>query len=359
MDGVGAPTSPSTHTLRMRTRPRISLGRYAGAGLGFIAVFLFLAITEPIFLTWANWENIIRTQSPTLAIAVGMTVVVIAGGIDLSAGSIATAAGITLGLTIQAGWAWPLALVAALAMGAAMGGLNGLMIGRFRIPFFVVTLGTMSIYASEALLAANGETLSLFTEANFTPISDLANGSVGPIPTVGLVVLALCLATAWMLRYTNFGRSVYAIGSNDEAAQLNGVRLTRVTIGVYLVAGLAAAVGGIVLTGRLTSASPTADPNLVLSVIAGVLIGGTAFTGGDGGIFGTVLGVAFLGVIQNGLQLSDISSFWQGTVSGLILIGAVGLGVLGQHERMAASIRRLKRGGRSPVDVKDPDVVGE
>lgn len=354
MDGVDA----SEPTLRLRTRPRIALGRYSGAALGFVAVFIFLAVTEPIFLTWDNWQNIIRTQSATLAIAAGMTVVVIAGGIDLSAGSIAAAAGIALGLTIEHGWSWPLAVGAALALGAVMGGLNGFLIGRARIPFFVVTLGTMSIYASEALLAANGETISLFDASNFQPIADLINGEIGPIPTVGVLVIALCVATAWLLRYTNFGRSVYAIGSNEEAAQLNGVRMVRVTIGVYLIGGLAAAIGGIMLTGRLTSASPVADPNLVLTVIAGVLIGGTAFTGGDGGIFGTVLGVAFLGVIQNGLQLSDISAFWQGTVSGLILIGAVGLGVLGQHERMARSMRRI-RASWSPASPSDPDAPRE
>ncbi|WP_236262265.1 ABC transporter permease [Conexibacter woesei] len=318
-------------------------------------VFAFLAVTEPIFLTWDNWQNIIRTQSATLAIALGMTVVVISGGIDLSAGSIAAAAGMMLGLTVQAGWSWPMGVLAAIALGVAMGGVNGLLIGRLRVPFFVVTLGTMSVYQSEALLSSGGDTVSLFETASFMSLADLVNGNVGPIPTVGLIVMAMAVAMSLLLRRSTFGRSVFAVGSNEDAARLNGLRVPRTVLGVYVISGVAAAIGGIVLTGRLTSASPVADPNLVLAVIAGVLIGGTAFTGGDGGIFGTVLGVAFLGVIQNGLQLSDISSFWQGTVSGLILIGAVGLGVLGGHHRLRSTLQRLRDGVvREPRSAGDP-----
>jgi len=130
-----------------------------------------------------------------------------------------------------------------------------------------------------------------------------------------------------VLRYTTFGRRVYAVGSNRDAARNNGIEVARITLAVYTIAGLSAGAASIIQVGRLTGAGPTMDPTLLLTVIAAVLIGGTAYTGGEGGVGGTVVGVLFLGVIQNGLTLSDVSSFWRGTVNGLVLIAAVGLGV--------------------------------
>src|SRR5439155_1936336 len=151
----------------------------------------------------------------------------------------------------------------------------------------------------------------------------------------------LYLIGAFVLRYTAFGRAAYAVGANPEAARLTGIEVTGVLIAVYTIAGLTAGFAAIVSTGRLTAAGPQVDPNLMLNVIAAVLIGGTAFTGGDGGLLGTLIGVLFLGLIQNGLQLSSVSTFWQGTVSGVILIVAVGLGLLRDY-----GVRRRLRGLR-------------
>ena len=137
----------------------------------------------------------------------------------------------------------------------------------------------------------------------------------------------LALIAGGVLRYTGFGRSLFAVGSNAEAARLNGIDVTRVILATYAIAGLAAGLASVVQVGRLTGASPQADPTLLLTVIAAVLIGGTAYTGGEGGVLGTLVGVMFLGVVQNGLTLSNVSSFWHGTVSGAILIAAVALGV--------------------------------
>jgi ribose transport system permease protein len=226
------------------------------------------------------------------------------------------------------------------------------MIGTLRIPFFVVTLGTLSIYQSFALLLTSGETVSLFSYPRFNEIPKLINGSVGVIPTVLLLGGALYAIGAFVLHYTAFGRGVYAVGANSEAARLTGIKVPRVLIAVYTISGLSAGFAAIVETGRLTAAGPQVDPNLMLNVIAAVLIGGTAFTGGDGGLLGTIIGVLFLGLIQNGLQLSSVSTFWQGTVSGVILILAVGLGVLRDHSvraRLRGARRRRAAGGEEPA----------
>jgi ribose transport system permease protein len=326
---------------------RLTRGRYTGVLGGLIVVCIYLALTEPIFLHWDNWQNIIRTESVVLTLGIGMTFVVLTGGIDLSIASATVASGMILGITVQHGASWWVACLASIAFGLLLGLVNGIGIGILKIPFFVFTLGTLSIYQSIALLSTNGETISLFLYPRFNDIQTIANGTVGPFPTILLIAIGMYLVGAFVLHFTAFGRSVYAVGSNIEAARLTGVKVTLVLISVYAISGLTAGLGAIVQTGRLTGAGPQVDPNLLLTVIAAVLIGGTAFTGGDGGLLGTAIGGLFLGVIQNGLQLSNVSTFWQGTVSGLILISAVGLGVLrNSSARMWLARRRRVRGGQ-------------
>ena len=214
--------------------------------------------------------------------------------------------------------------------GALLGAINGVLISYFKISFFVVTLGTLSMFQSFSLIINDGASLSVFASAGFKPVNAFVNGNIGPFPIILIFDLALLLIAGGILRYTAFGRALYAIGSNAEAARLNGIDVRRVVLIVFIIAGLMAGLGSIVQVGRLTSASAEVDPTLLMTVLAAVLIGGTAFTGGEGGVFGTMIGVLFLGVVQNGLTLSGVSSFWQGMVSGGILILAVWLGGLRQ-----------------------------
>jgi ribose transport system permease protein len=345
---------PSQNRLRdIRALRRLSLGRYTGVLLGFAAIFTYLAITEPVFLTWGNWQNIIRSQAVVLTLGIGMTFVVLTGGIDLSIASATAGAAMLLGIVVRDGGSWWLGCLTAIAIGIAFGFANGAMIGILKIPFFVVTLGTLSVYQSIALLSTGGQTISLFTYQRFNEIPTLINGSVGPFPTVLLIGGALYAIGAFVLHYTAFGRAIYAVGANPEAARLTGINVGRLLIAVYLISGLTAGFAAVVQTGRLTAAGPQVDPNLLLNVIAAVLIGGTAFTGGDGGLLGTVIGVFFLGLIQNGLQLSSVSTFWQGTVSGSILILAVGLGVLrdyGVRSRLRSARRRRATAAEAPLE---------
>ena len=307
---------------------RLALGRYAGVLVALVVVCAYLAVTQEVFLTWDNFMNIAKSNSVVFVLALGATFVIISGGLDLSTVSAAAAAGMILGLTVDAGWSIAVALAATLLFGLFLGFLNGFMITRLRISYLVVTLGTLSIYQSFALVVYSGRTITVFGDPGFSVLSDFVNNDIGPFPILLVFDLVLLLIGGGILRYTGFGRSLFAVGSNREAARLNGIDVGRIVLVTYAIAGLAAGLASVVQVGRLTGASAQADPTLLLTVIAAVLIGGTTFTGGEGGVVGTLVGVLFLGVVQNGLTLSNVSSFWQGTVSGVILIAAVGLGVL-------------------------------
>jgi ribose transport system permease protein len=319
----GAGRRPSLGSLEA-----LSLGRYAGVIVALIVVAVVLTITQGTFLTWDNMKNIIAANSVILILGLGATFVVITAGIDLSTASLMTACSMMLAIAFKSGWALVPAIVLALAFGAAAGFGNGFLIAKGRISFLAVTLGALSIWQSFSLVVQEGQTVSVFSASAFKPIHELVTNDIGPIPLLLIFDVALILIFGGVLRYTTFGRSLFAIGSNEEAARLSGINVSRVLIAVYTIAGLAAGLACLVSVGRLTAGSPTPDPNLLLTVLAAVLIGGTSFTGGVGGVAGTAIGVVFLGVIQNGLTLSNVSSFWQGIVSGSILIIAVGLGVL-------------------------------
>jgi ribose transport system permease protein len=323
----------------------LSLGRYAGVIVALIVVAAVLTVTQSSFLTWDNMKNIIAANSVILILGLGATFVVITAGIDLSTASLMTACSMMLAIAFKSGWALVPAVVLALAFGAAAGWGNGFLIAKGRISFLAVTLGALSIWQSFSLVVQEGQTVSIFSATAFKPIHELVTNSIGPIPLLLIFDVALILIFGGVLRYTTFGRSLFAIGSNEEAARLSGINVSRVLILVYTIAGLAAGLACLVSVGRLTAGSPTPDPNLLLTVLAAVLIGGTSFTGGAGGVAGTAIGVVFLGVIQNGLTLSSVSSFWQGIVSGSILIIAVGLGVLREK---GWSIRRA-RGANAAV----------
>jgi ribose transport system permease protein len=305
----------------------VTVSRNAGVLVALVLACLYLSITEDVFLTWDNFTNIAKSNTVVFVLATGATFVVISAGIDLSAASSATAAGMILGLTLDAGWGIAVVLGATVLFGVLLGLVNGFLITKLRISFLVVTLGTLAIYQSFALVVNDGQTITVFGKPGFSFLSGFVNNDIGPFPILLVFDLVLALIAGGVLRHTGFGRALFAVGSNPEAARLNGIDVGRIVLATYGIAGLAAGLASIVQVGRLTSASPQADPSVLLTVVAAVLIGGTAYTGGEGGVLGTLIGVLFLGVVQNGLTLSDVSSFWQGTVSGVILIAAVALGV--------------------------------
>jgi len=322
--------APGRYTPPASPVVRIFQNRYAGALISLLLVGLFLTFTQPVFLSWPNLMNIVKSNSVVFVLSLGATYVVISGGVDLSVASATAATAMVFGLILQAGAPSVLAIPAALLFGALLGAINGFLIAYLRISFFVVTLGALSIFQSFALIVNDGTSVSVFSSPGFRLINNFVNGNIASVPYLLIFDLALLLIAGGILRYTTFGRALYAIGANPEAARLNGINVKIILLAVFVIAGFMAGLGSIVQVGRLTSASTEVDPTLLMTVLAAVLIGGTAFTGGEGGVLGTMVGVLFLGVIQNGLTLSGVSSFWQGMVSGFILILAVWLGGLRQ-----------------------------
>jgi ribose/xylose/arabinose/galactoside ABC-type transport system permease subunit len=323
-DTIEAPADVVAERPKKKFRvSRFSPGEHTGLLLAFAAVVIYFWSTQSIFMTWANITNLVSSNSVVLVLAIGATFVVISGGIDLSTASATTLAGMCLGFTLQDKASFVVGLIVVLLAGVGLGLLNGILIAWVRMSFLVVTLGTMTIYSSIAQVSHQGHTISVFSEPGFKPLMTFATGKVGSIPYIMIFDIALALIAGGVLRYTSYGRSLFAVGSNVEAARINGISVTRITLYTYVLAGLSAGVGALLQVGRLSGASATTDPTLMMAVLAAVLLGGTAFSGGEGGIFGTVIGVLFLGVITNGLTISQVSAFWQGTVNGGILLLAV------------------------------------
>lgn len=311
-----------------------SLTTYLGVGGVLIVASVLLAATQPTFGTFGNLIGILDTNASLLIVAVGLTFVLLVGGFDLSVGGMLALSGVGLALLIEAGVP-PYLAMAIILVGAAIVGLatNGLLIGRIGLSFFVVTLGTMSVFRGTALLLTNGESIGLY---NVPQVTQLGSGELVGIPISVWIALGVLVAALLVTRYSGFGRMLYAVGGNAEAARLSGINVRAVRAAAYTICAVLAALAGLIMAGRLASASPTAATGIELTAAAAVLLGGTSFAGGQGGMFGTLLGAMFLGVLANGLTISQVSSFWQGVVSGVVLIVAVLLDWL--------RIRREKRG---------------
>ena len=293
--------------------------RQLGTVIGLVGLCVLLTILTPHFLTVSNLLNITQQTAINALIAVGMTFVILSGGIDLSVGSIVALSGVVLGGALQTGLPLPGAIVLSLATGAACGIFNGLLITRGALPPFIATLGMMSIARGLALMYTDGRPISGF-DANFRAIS---TGSIVVIPAPVVLMLAVYAAAHFVLTHTTFGRYVYAIGGNEEATRLSGVRVSYYKTMVYALSGVTSAVAAVTLTARLNSAQPIAGIMYELDAIAATVIGGTSLLGGSGTVTGTLVGALIMGVLRNGLNLLGISSFVQQVVIGAVIITAV------------------------------------
>jgi ribose transport system permease protein len=274
------------------------------------------------FRTTDNLRNVLAYASIPFIVAMGQTVVVLARGVDLSVGSMMALSGAIFATLMTDGRPLILSLAVTI-VGCTLIGLlvNGLLITRLGVSFLIVTLGTFSIFRSVATVTLDG--VSLTVDA---PVLDtLANGRTGPIPNIVIFAAVLYVLMVFVLRGTTYGRSVYAVGASPQAARLAGIPVDRIVMIGYGVAALCAAVAGLLLVGQLGSAQPTAGVGAELNSLAAVLLGGTLFSGGYGGITRTLSGVLFLQVLLNLLTIAGINSFWQGAASGLVLIAAVAI----------------------------------
>jgi ribose/xylose/arabinose/galactoside ABC-type transport system permease subunit len=309
-----------------------------------IALMVGFAIGEPRFLSPLNLFNVMRQVSVYGLLAVGMTFVILTAGIDLSIGSLLAFAGLvaaavdkggvsnrfSVGAGQEAlGYGWPLAALAAVVVGVAGGWIQGLAITRLKVPPFVVTLGGMSVFRGAALLFAGGGPISGF-DADYVW---WGQGKIGPVPVPVIIFIVFAALAHVVLRYTRYGRQVYAVGGNPEAARLSGLNVRRVIGSVYVIMGFFAGLGAFVLSARLNSSEAVAGIGYELTVIASVVIGGTSLFGGIGTIFGTVIGTMLIGVLLNGLVLLDVSSYIQQIIIGVIIVLAVAFDTFAKSRR--------------------------
>lgn len=292
-----------------------------GPLIGLIVIFIILSILSPNFLTLTNILNVLRQISINALIAFGMTFVILTGGIDLSVGSILALAGaITAGM-MSSGMDPFLAVLLGLMAGALMGAFNGFVISKGKVAPFIATLATMTIFRGLTLVYTNGRPISGFSDSVFFTL--LGRGYFFGIPVPVIMMLLSFAVLYFILRKTTFGRRTYAIGGNEEASVLAGIKADRLKIWIYSLTGTLSALAGIILASRLNSAQPTAGVTYELDAIAAVVLGGTSLSGGRGWIFGTLVGALIIGMLNNGLNLLNVSSFYQQVVKGGVILLAV------------------------------------
>ena len=303
----------------MRNQGFQFLSRY-GILIAFMMLIIVMSVLSPAFLKFTNVMNILRQTSINGIVAVGMTFVIILSGIDLSVGSV-----LALAAVVAASFAHPgeypifVPILAGLFTGSLCGFINGLIIAKRRIAPFIVTLGMMTIARGAALVYTNGRPVIELSDS----YNKIGGKYVLAIPIPVIIFIIVVFIGSFLLSKTVFGRHVYATGGNKTAAELSGIITSRVLILGYSIAGFLAGLAGIVLSSRVMSGSPSTGQGYELDAIAAVVIGGTRLTGGVGTIFGTIIGALIIGVMNNGLDLLNVSSYLQQIVKGLIILLAV------------------------------------
>lgn len=290
-----------------------------GIVIALVVLAAVLAVLKPHFLSAANLTNVVRQVSINGILAVGVTLVLLTGGVDLSLGSVVALTGVAAAHLAHPGQ-YPLIvpIAAGILAGAACGAVNGTVVTRCGVPSFIATLGMMTAARGLALVLSDGRPVS-----NMSPALTHMAGDVAGVPIPALILLAVAAATGWMLKNLRVGRYLYAVGGNELAARAAGIRVRGVKFFAYTLCGAMAGLAGVVLAARITTGQPNAGVSYELDAIAAVVIGGTRLSGGVGTVGGTLLGVLLMGVIGNGLDLLNVPSYYQQIVKGIIIIGAV------------------------------------
>lgn len=321
------PTRSSSFVQWIREAPA-----WTGVATVLVIMIVCLGVAEPLFLTEVNLTNVARGIAIPLILAIGATLLLTTGMIDLSIGSMLALCTMVAAGGFHLGWPAPFVVLATALAGGILGGINGVLIAKAQLSFFVVTLGTLAIYRSAAQLPTNGLSVQLSDEPGFDLIAWVGDGTVGRISVPVVIAVGTLALFGSLMRWSNFGRQVYAVGGNENAARLSGMRVDRVRVTVFAVNGLLVGIAAVLFTGRIQAGSPLVGSGIELEVIAAVLLGGTSFLGGQSTLLGTAIGVLFIGVLQNGLTLVGVQSLWQGVVTGSVLV-------------LAVWVDRVRRGG--------------
>ncbi|WP_449394449.1 ABC transporter permease subunit [Devosia riboflavina] len=305
-----------------------------------ILLVVLMSIFAPNFNRVDNLLNIARSISVNAILAAGLTFVILTGGIDLSVGSIVAVSGVVAVIAAIAGVPAPVAVVIGMAVGGACGLVNGVLTAYLALAPFIVTLGTMTFLRGLAYTITNGQPI-VSSDLNF---KDLGNGYLLGIPVPVIAMAAVFLVAWFVLERTRYGRHVYAVGGNAQAARLAGVQVNRIILSVYVVAGICAGLAGVIFAARVISAQPTAGTGYELDAIAAVVLGGTSLVGGRGRIIGTLIGAVILGVLTTGLILLNVQFFTQLLIKGVVIILAVAIDSLKQRPELLSVLFGRGRG---------------
>jgi len=311
----------SSDTGAARPRRRVPINMHeAGIFIAAAAIFVIFGVLNSNFLTVGNLRDVAVSACVNALIGIGLTFVIITGGIDLSVGSIASLVGmITANLMVNSGVAAAPALLVGLAFGFVAGAINGVLITYVRLPPFIATLGTMSVYQGLAYVVTDGKPVYNVPQSFVLMLNSYISG----VPIVVVIVIVVAVLAWLLLRRTVFGQNVIATGGSEETAWLSGVRVTRVKILVYALSGALAALAGLVVVARISAAQSQAGAPYLLTAIAAAVIGGANLMGGEGRIAGTLVGALILGALTNGLVLLNVPSFYEQIVTGLVVLIAV------------------------------------
>lgn len=332
------------------TNVRRGLMNYLGVGTVLIALIIYFGVTQAPFFTIDNFLLILEGNAVLLVVSLGLTFVLLTGQFDLSIGGMLVLSGVVMALLIKHGVPTPVAILICIVGGILFGAfVNGALIAILGLSFFVVTLGTLTALRGVASLSTKGLTQDLYTNSD---LRTLGSGSIHGVPYLVIIAVGLMLIALFVTRYTGFGRQLYAIGGNPEAARISGINVRATRIIVFAIAGGMAALAGCLDAARLGAAAPDAQLGIELTAAAAVLLGGTSFHGGSGGMFATFLGVAFLGVLANGLTISGVSSFYTPIITGVVLVAAVAVDQL----REKAVLHKMLTSHRAEPD---QDIVGK
>lgn len=295
-----------------------SLSKYKSL-IGLVLLCGIITFVSPAFLTSSNITNVFTQVSTNAIIAVGMTFVILTGGIDLSVGSTLAISGALAASIVKSTGSVGLALLGASVVGIGIGLINGLLIAKGKLQAFIATLATMTIFRGATLVFTNGTPISKLPEE----FVNIGNGKVGFLPIPVIITILVVVIAIYVLSQTRFGRYLYALGGNEDSARLSGINTTKIKTLAYVISGFASSVAGVIIASRIGSASPNAGVGFELDAIAAVVIGGTSLVGGEGKITGTLIGALIIGVLNNGLNLMNVSPFYQSIVKGLVILIAV------------------------------------
>jgi ribose transport system permease protein len=322
---MNAPVQPGTFSIALIGRVRaLAQARELMLLLLIVLIVVVMSTVSPNFLSPANFRAFATGLAPTAIISVGMTVLLVSGGFDLSVGSVLALSGTVAALLMLSGTPVWLAVIVTLVLGVVVGIVNGLLVTKVGINPLVATLGTMSVARGAALVMTNGFSLSGLPDS----FGYAGNATPAGIPLIVLIMLVIVAIGDLALRHTRYLRQVYYIGANEAAAKLSGIYVDRVRIVAYALTAVLASLAGILLASRLDAGTPTAGNALELQVLAAAVIGGARLGGGSGTVLGAFLGVVFVGLINNSMTMLQVSALWQMVVTGIVLVAAVALDMI-------------------------------